>query len=72
MEYAWRGWWNDLQENNDDVAMPDVALHEAVTNEEPMATINDVFMNTLADDTEHDDGISHLVRNVESIFLSDR
>jgi hypothetical protein len=63
---------NDLQENNDDVAMPDVALHEAVTNEEPMATVNDVFMNMLADDTENDDGISQLVRNVKSGFLSDR
>ena len=52
--------------------MPDVALHEAVTNEEPIATLNDVFMNTLADDIEHDDGISQLVRNVESGFLSDR
>jgi hypothetical protein len=25
---------NVLQENNDDVAMPDIALHEAITNEE--------------------------------------
>jgi hypothetical protein len=33
---------------------------------------NDVFMNTLADDTEYDDEISQLVRNVESGFLSDR
>jgi len=63
---------NVPQENNDDVAMPDIALHEAVTNEEPMATINDVFMNTLADDTENNDGISQLVRNVESGFLSGR
>ena len=62
----------NVSQENDDVAMPDVALHEAVTNEEPMATINDVFMNTLADDTEHDGGISQLVRNVESGFLSDR
>jgi hypothetical protein len=58
--------------NNDGMAMPDVALHEAVTNEEPMATINDVFMNTLVDDTEYNDGIFQLVRNVESGFLSDR
>jgi hypothetical protein len=62
---------NVPQENND-VVMPDVALHETVTNEEPMATVNDVFMNTLADDTEHDDAISQLVCNVESGFLSDR
>jgi hypothetical protein len=58
--------------------MPDVTLHEAVTNEEPgvntklMATINDVFRNTLPDDTEDDDGISQLLHNVESEFLSDR
>ena len=52
--------------------MPDIALHEAVTNEEPMATVNYVFMNTLADDIEDDDGISQLVRNVESGVLSDR
>ena len=63
---------NVPQENNDDVAMPDIALHEAVTNEEPMATVNYVFMNTLADDIEDDDGISQLVRNVESGFLSGR
>ena len=43
---------NVPQENNNDVAIPDVALHEAVTNEEPMATVSDMFMNTLADDTE--------------------
>jgi hypothetical protein len=35
-------------------------------------TINDVFRHTLADDTEHDDGISQLLCNVESRFLSDR
>jgi hypothetical protein len=63
----------NVSQENDHVAMPDVALHEAVTNEEPMATVNDVFMNTLADDTEHDDAISsQLVCNVESGFLSDR
>lgn len=28
MEYAWGGWW----ENNDDVTMPDVAQHKAITN----------------------------------------
>jgi hypothetical protein len=42
---------NVPHENNDDVAMLDVTLHEAVTNEEPgvitepVATINDVFRN---------------------------
>jgi len=69
---------NVPQENNDDVAMPDVAVHESVTNKEtgvntqPVATVNDVFRNILADHTEHDDGISQLLCNVESGFLSDR
>jgi hypothetical protein len=31
-----------------------------------------VFRNTLADDTEHDDGISQMLRNVESGCLSER
>jgi hypothetical protein len=35
---------NVPQENNDDVVVPDVALHEAVT--QPMATVNDAFRNT--------------------------
>jgi hypothetical protein len=58
--------------------MPDVALHDAVTNEElgvntePMATVNDVFRNTLADDTLHHNVIDQLLHNVESGFLSDR
>jgi hypothetical protein len=69
---------NVPQENNNDVAMPDVALHDAITdegfgvNKEPMATVNDVFRNMLADDTLHLDGIDQLLRNVESGFLSDR
>ena len=69
---------NVLQENNDDVAMPDVAVHESVTNKEagvntqPVATVNDVFRNILADNTEHDDGISQLLHNVDSGCLSDR
>jgi hypothetical protein len=53
---------NVLQENNDDVAMPDIALHEAVT--QPVAIVNDVFRNTLADDTEHEDGIDQLLLDV--------
>ena len=52
---------NVPQENDDDVAMPDVAIHyadeEPGVNTEPMATVN-VFRNTLADDTEDNDGIS--------------
>ena len=42
--------------------MPDVANHYADekpgVNMEPMATINDVFRNTLANDTKDNDGIS--------------
>jgi hypothetical protein len=52
--------------------MPDVAHHEAVTNDEPMATVNDVFRNTLGDDTEDNDGISQLLCNVETGCLSER
>ena len=56
--------------------MPDVALHEAITepcvNMEPMATVNDVFRNMLADETEDNDGISQLLRNVETRCLSER
>ena len=65
-------------ENNDDVAMPDVAFHNVVTNKEfgvnteTMATVNDVFRNTLADDTLHPDGTDQLLHNVESGFFSDR
>jgi hypothetical protein len=66
---------NVPQENDDDVTMPNVALHEAITepgvNIEPMAIVNDVFRNTLANDTEDNDGISQLLRNVESGCLSE-
>ena len=44
------------------VDMPDVAIHDADkkpgVNTEPMATVNNVFGNTVADDTEDNDGIS--------------
>jgi hypothetical protein len=79
---------NVTQENDDDVAMPDVALHELlltrnlwlplmmclnpVSTRKPVAIVNDVFRNTLADDTEANDGISQLLRNVEVVCLSDR
>ena len=47
---------NVLQENDDDVDMPDVAILDADkepgVNTEPMATVNNVFRNTLADDTD--------------------
>ena len=53
---------NVPQENDNDVVMHDVAIHDAdkepIVNTAPMATINDVFRNTLADDTENNDGIS--------------
>ena len=67
---------NVPQENDDDVDMPDVAIHdvdeEPGFNTEPMATVNNVFRNTLADDTEDNDGISQLLRNVETGCLSER
>ena len=56
--------------------MPDVAIHDADeepgVNTEPMATINNVFRTMLADDTEDNDGISQLLRNVETGCLSER
>jgi hypothetical protein len=60
---------NVPQENDDDdVDMPDVAIHDADeepgVNTKPMAIVNNVFRNMLADDTEDNDGISQLLRNV--------
>ena len=59
-----------------DVAMPDVAIHYADekpgVNMEPMATVNDVFRNTVADDTKDNDGISQLLRNAETRCFSER
>ena len=56
--------------------MPDVAIHdtdeEPDVNTEPMAIVNNVFRNTLADDTEDNDGISQLLRNIETGCLSER
>ena len=56
--------------------MPDVAIHdtdeEPGVNMEPMATVNNVFRNTLANDTEDNNGISQLLRNVETWCLSER
>ena len=67
---------NVPQENDDDVDMPDVAIHDANeepgVNTKPMATINNVFRNTLANDTEDNDGISQLLRNIETRCLSER
>jgi hypothetical protein len=55
--------------------MPDIAIHDADkklgVNTEPMSTVNNVFRNTLADDTEDNNGISQLVRNVETGCLSE-
>jgi hypothetical protein len=51
-----------LQENDDDVDMPNIAIYDAdeepSVNTEPMPIVNDVFRNTLADDTKDNDGIS--------------
>ena len=67
---------NVLQGNDDDVDMPDIAIHDADeepdVNTEPMATVNNMFRNTLADDTEDNDGISQLLHNVETGCLSKR
>ena len=67
---------NVLQKNDDDVDMPDVAIHDADeepgVDMEPMATVNNVFKNTLADNTEDNNGISQLLRNVETGCLSER
>ena len=67
---------NVLQKNDDDVDMPDVAIHDADeepgVNTEPMDTVNNVFRNTLADDTEDNDGIFQLLHNVETGCLSER
>ena len=56
--------------------MPDIAIHDAdekpSVNTELMATVNNVFRNTLADDTEDNDGISQLLRNIETGCLSER
>ena len=76
MDYAWRVGVNVLQENNDDVDMPDVAIHDADeepgVNTEPMATVNNMFKNTLANNTKDSDGIFQLLRNVETGCLSER
>ena len=49
--------------------MPDAAIHdvdeEPGVNTEPIAIVNNVFRNKLADDIEDNDGISQLLRNVE-------
>ena len=37
-----------------------------------MATVNNVFRNTLADDTKNNDDISQLLRNIETGCLSKR
>ena len=53
-----------------------IAIHDANeepdVNTKPMATVNNVFRNMLADDTEDNDGISQLLRNAETGCLSER
>ena len=67
---------NVLQENDDDVDMPNVAIHDADedpgVNTEPMDTVNNMFKNTLAGNTEDNDVISQLLHNVETGCLSER
>ena len=50
MDYAGEVGVNVLQENDDDVDMPDVAIHDAdeepSVNTEPMAIVNNVFRNS--------------------------
>ena len=57
------------------MAMRDVAINDAdeepSVNTEPMATVNDVFRNMLADDTKDNDGISQLLCNVETGCLNE-
>ena len=64
------------KKNDDDVDIPNVAIHDADeepgVNTEPMATVNNVFRNMLANDTEDNDGISQLLRNIETRCLSER
>ena len=56
--------------------MRDVAIYDADeepgVSTEPMTIVNNVFRNTLANDTEDNDGISQLLRNVETECLSER
>ena len=64
---------NVAQECNDDEPMPSVSLNALLhvhdyTKHVP--TNDDVFMNTLADDTDEDDGISQLLHDVHGGFLS--
>ena len=67
---------NVLLVNDNDVDMPDVAIHdgdeEPGVNTEPMPTVNNVFRNTLAGDIEDNDDISQLLRNVETGCLNER
>ena len=48
------------------------ANEESGVNTEPMATVNNVFRNTLANDTKDNDDISQLLRNVETGCLNER
>ena len=43
-----------------------------VSTQEPMAIVNNVFRNTLADNTEDNDSISQLLCNIETGCLSER
>ena len=51
---------------------PTNADEEPGVNTEPMAIVNDMFRNTLADDTKDNDDISQLLRNVETGCLCEK
>ena len=76
MDYAWRGWCEYSAGKRWWCGHAWWAIHDAdeklCVNTEPMATINDVFRNTLVEDTEDNDGISQLLHNVETGCLSER
>jgi hypothetical protein len=46
-----------------------ITNEEAGVNTQPVATNDDVFGNTLADNTVDDDGLSHMLRDIEGGFL---
>jgi hypothetical protein len=67
---------NVAQENNDDVPMPSVSLNAFLPIDDyqcytvPVPTNDNVFRNTLVDDTEENDGISQFLHDVHGGFLS--
>jgi hypothetical protein len=66
---------NVAQENNDDVPMPSVSLNTFLPIDDyqcytvPVPTNDNVFRNTLVDDTEENDGISQFLHDVHGDSL---